>query len=219
MYRYYEKGEREDGRRVRIPKRVALAAEQLRVGSRAVSPRRIEKGTLEDVLAAIGAHLPERMTICVVGSAAAILLGQPQRQTPDIDIWEPESDFDVGALRRACEQAGLLYDPKGEIDPDAIYLQILRPGITMFPDRFPVERIGRFGKLTVVMPLPSMIVATKLARALDSDIEDAAWWMRQRNLSVDAIESAIDQIPQPENRTAARENLVLVQLAATGPKP
>jgi len=213
MYRYYERGDREDGRPVRIPRTVALAAQQLEAGKASGVPRIIEKGTLEELLGKIGDHLAEPTTICVVGSAAAILHGQPERQTPDIDVWGPESDFDVTALRRACEQAGMLYDPRGEIDPDAIYLQILRPGITMFPEHFPVERIGRFGKLTVVMPAPALIVATKLARGLDSDIEDATWWVRERRLSVEAVSAAIDSIPQPQNRDAARENVVLIKLA------
>lgn len=213
MYRYYEKGGREDGRAVHIPRAIELAAQQLEARKAGAAPRRIEKGTLEDVLEKIGEYLTEPTTICVVGSAAAILHGQPERQTPDIDIWGPESDYDIGALRRACEQAGMLYDPRGEIDPDAIYLQILRPGITMFPEHFAVERIGRFGRLTVVMPAPALIVATKLARGLDSDIEDATWWVRERRLTVEAVNAAIDSIPQPENRDAARENVVLIKLA------
>jgi transcriptional regulator with XRE-family HTH domain len=213
MYRYYEKGGREDGRSVDIPRTVELAAQQIEARAVSAPPRRIEKGTLEYLLAKLGDHLVEPTTICVVGSAAAILHGQPERQTPDIDIWGPESDFDVGALRRACETVGLLYDPRGEINPDAIYLQILRPGITMFPERFPVERIGRFGKLTVVMPSPALIVATKLARGLDSDIEDATWWVRERALTVEVVSAAIDSIPQPGNRDAARENVILIKLA------
>lgn len=218
MYRYYEKGDREDGRRVRVPRAVELAAQQLEARKAGAAPRKIEKGTLEELLGVLGKDLAEPTTICVVGSAAAILHGQPERQTPDIDIWGPESDFDIGALRRACERAGMLYDPRGEIDPDAIYLQILRPGITMFPEHFAVERIGRFGKLTVVMPAPALIVATKLARGLDSDIEDAAWWVRERNLSREAVEAAIESIPQPENQEAARENMIVIQLLGMGRK-
>jgi transcriptional regulator with XRE-family HTH domain len=214
MYRYYEKGDREDGRPVRIPRAVELAAEQLEARKTSAAPRKIEKGTLEGLLAKIGEYLAEPTTICVVGSAAAILHGQPERQTPDIDIWGPESDFDIGALRRACEQTGMLYDPRGEIDPDAIYLQILRPGITMFPEHFAVERIGRFGKLTVVMPSPTLLVATKLARGLDSDIEDATWWVQERNLAVESVREAIGAIPQPENRQAALENLIMIELVA-----
>lgn len=176
--------------------------------------RRIEKGMLEELLAEVGAKLAVPATICVVGSAAAILLGQPERQTPDIDIWAPESDFDTMALRCACEAVGLLFDPRGELRPDEIYLQILRPGITMFPEHFAVEKLGRFGNLTVVMPPPELIVATKLARADERDIEDAAWWVRVRNLSVERIDQAIRFIPQAENQVAARENLIFVQLTS-----
>ncbi len=175
----------------------------------------IEKNSLEDLLTKIGAAITTPATICVVGSAAAILLGQPDRQTPDIDIWGPESDFDTGELKRACEQIGLLFDPKGELDPDAAYLQILRPGITMFPEHFQVEHLGRYGNLTLVMPPPPLIVATKLARGYDSDIEDAAWWVRERTLSVEDIEAAIPFIPQPDNREAARENIILIQLTTS----
>ncbi|MBF0306013.1 MAG: hypothetical protein HQL41_10255 [Alphaproteobacteria bacterium] len=180
---------------------------------------KIERGLLGDLLADIGGRLSAPTTICVVGSTASILLGQPERQTPDIDIWGPESDFDTIALKRACEQAGLLFDPRGELDPDAIYLQILRPGITMFPERFAVEKLGRFGNLTLVMPPPGLIVATKLARGWESDLEDAAWWIRERRLSDADIESGIAAIPQPENQDAARENLFLVQLIAGKRKP
>lgn len=179
----------------------------------------IEKGFLEELLADIGDHLTTPTVICVVGSSASILLGQPERQTPDIDVWGPQSDFDVMGLKRACEAAGLLFDPRGELAPDQIYLQILRPGITMFPEHFPVEKLGRFGKLTVVMPPPELIVATKLARAEEKDIEDVAWWMRERGLSVEQIEQAIDLIPQPENQEAARGNLIFIQLTSMGNKP
>jgi transcriptional regulator with XRE-family HTH domain len=218
MYRYYERGEREGGRRVAIPLAVELAARQLEADKTRPPAAKIEKAVLEDILTVIGDHLPEATTLCVVGSAAAILYGQPERQTADVDVWGPESDFDTGALRRACAKAGVLFDPRDEVAPGAIYMQIMRPGVTMFPERFAVQKIARFGKLHVVMPPPELIVATKLARALESDIEDAAWWIRERNIPVDAVEAAIERIPQPENREAARENLMLVQLVAKGPK-
>src|ERR1700689_4953926 len=141
---------------------------------------KIEKDLLENLLAEIGRRLSSPATLCIVGSAAAILSGQPERQTPDIDIWGPESDFDAGDLKQAVETTGLLFDPKGEVGPDDAYLQVLRPGITLFPAKFPtsisVEKLGRYGQLTLVMPPPAMIVATKLARGYDSDLEDAVWW-------------------------------------------
>lgn len=55
----------------------------------------------------------------------------------------------------------------------------------------------------LVMPPPALIVATKLARAYDSDIEDANWWIRERGLTRQEIEDAIQLIPQPDNREEA----------------
>ena len=172
----------------------------------------IEKDTVEALLVKLGGHLSMPATLCVIGSTASIVTGQPSRQTPDIDIWHPHSKFDVGDLKRACEEAGLLYDPKGLVDPDAIYLQIVRPGIVSLPAEFTAEVIGQYGNLTLVMPPPEVIVAAKLARGLDTDIEDAVWWVRGRDLTDELIIGAIDRIPNASNRETAKENLVLIQL-------
>jgi hypothetical protein len=176
----------------------------------------IDKDTVEKLLIAIGNSLLNPTTLCVIGSTPSILFGQPERQTPDIDIWFPRSDFDVGDLKRACEQAGLVYDPKDEIDPDAVYLQMVRPGFVALPANFEVEIIGRYGNLRLVMPPPDLIVASKLARGSDSDIEDAVWWVRGRDLSDEQIALTIDQLPTAASRNAARENFVLVQLVSGG---
>lgn len=140
--------------------------------------------------------------------------GQPERQTPDIDVWFPQSDFDVGDLKRACERSGLIYDPKDELGPDDIYLQIVRPGLIALPSEFMVEIIGRYGNLTLVMPVPELIVASKLARGSDSDIEDAVWWVRGRDLTDLQISTAIDRLATSTSRNAARENFILIQLVS-----
>ncbi len=176
----------------------------------------IDKDTIEALLIAIGDKLGNPTTLCVIGSTPSILSGQPERQTPDIDVWFPQSDFDVGDLKRACEQAGLLFDPKGEVDPNAVYLQIIRPGFVILPSEFKVEIIGRYGKLSLVMPPPDLIVAAKLARGSDSDIEDAVWWVRGRDLTDEQIAQAINRLPTPASRNAARENFILIQLVSRG---
>lgn len=91
----------------------------------------IDRTKVEQLLTAIGRHLRRQSTIVIVGSTASMLSGQDDRQTPDIDIWYPMSDFDPDDMRRAAEAAGLRYDPRGEIGAEDIYLQILRPGITI----------------------------------------------------------------------------------------
>jgi len=141
-----------------------------------------------------------------------MLSGQEDRQTPDIDIWFPMSRFDAGDMRQAAEQAGLLYDPRGEIGAGDLYLQILRPGVTMYPLEFETLPLGTYGNLTVSMPAPELMVATKLARATETDLEDVSWWVRNAGLSRAQIEEAIALIPQSAHREEAAANLVFIEL-------
>jgi hypothetical protein len=161
---------------------------------------------------ALGRRLGTPTTICVIGSSPGIVLGQPDRQSSDIDVWRDRSVYDETVLRQACQELGLLFDPKGELDPDAIYFQIVRPGIVNLPQDFQVEVLGQFGALTVAMPVPALLSAAKLARGDARDIEDVAWWVKERALSMDEIRAAIGSLPDPSQREAAGENVVLVEL-------
>lgn len=174
----------------------------------------IDKNVVEGLLMRLGAQLSRPAVLCVIGSTSSIITGQPDRQTPDIDVWFPGSSFDAGDLKRACEAVGLLYDPKGEVGPDDVYLQVVRPGLVSLPPDFTPEVIGDYGNLRIVMPPPEIVVAAKLARGTESDIEDAVWWVRGRDLSERQIGDAIERIPSPRNREAAKENLILVRLIA-----
>jgi hypothetical protein len=172
------------------------------------------KGLL-DIFETLGRTIPKPTTICVIGSSPAIASGQPDRQTPDIDIWRQESSYDETAFRKACEDAGILFDPRGEhLDPEAIYVQVIRKGIVDLPPNFDVEVVGEFGNLRVVMPSPSLLVAAKLARGNARDVEDATWWMMERALTSDDIRTAIGSLPNPIQRETASENMVLVELVS-----
>ncbi len=168
---------------------------------------------IRSIFAGLGERLVRPTTLCLIGSAPGIASGQPARQTADIDLWHPASDYDAGDLERASRELGVLYDPRGELDPDKVYLQVVRPGIVRLPEDFAMETIGRFGKLTVVMPSPAVLVAAKLTRGTDEDIEDAVWWVGQRRMDVETVEAGIRQFPDVRDREAALENLTLVRLA------
>lgn len=174
----------------------------------------IDKNVVENLLMRLGEELDRPAVLCVIGSTSSIITGQPERQTPDIDVWFPGSSFDAGDLKRACEAVGLLYDPKGEVGPNDLYLQVVRPGIVSLPPDFTPEVIGEYGNLRIVMPPPEIVVAAKLARGTESDIEDAVWWVRGRDLCEGQIGDAIERIPNQRNRETARENLILVRLIA-----
>jgi hypothetical protein len=175
-----------------------------------------DRKVLLDIFETLGRTIPKPTTICVIGSSPAIASGQPDRQTPDIDIWRQESSYDETAFRKACEDAGILFDPRGEhLDPEAIYVQIVRKGVVDLPPDFDVEVLGEFGNLRVVMPAPSLLVAAKLARGTPRDIEDAAWWMMEKALTSDDIRAAIAKLPNQIQRETASENVALVELVSS----
>ncbi len=173
---------------------------------------RIDAERILALFVQLGEKLGRPATLCLIGSTPGILSGQPSRQTAVIDVWHTGSDYDTGDLARACRELGISYDPRGEIDPDTIYIQLIRPGVVRLPIGFDHETIGRFGELTIVMPPPGVIVAAKLVRGSDLDIQDVVWWVRQRRLQLGEIEAAVQSLPDPRDREAASENIALIKL-------
>jgi len=172
----------------------------------------LESKKIEEMFHQLGQKLYKPTTLCIFGSSPAILLGQPARQTQDIDVWHPGSIYDAGDLSRACSQIGVLYNPTEEIDPDTIYIQVVRPGVVALPEKFETEKIDQYGKLTVVMPAPAVLSASKLVRADRNDIGDIVWWVQQRRIKMQQIEQTIEQFPDTHDREIARENLILIRL-------
>jgi len=68
------------------------------------------------------------VSLCLIGSAACLLEAMPGRSSRDLDVWQPASDFDRLELKRAVESAGLLFDPRDQLDSDRPYVQIITPG-------------------------------------------------------------------------------------------
>lgn len=177
----------------------------------------INRKKIEELFQKLGDVLYKPTTLCIFGSTPAILLGQPARQTQDVDVWHPGSIYDAGDLKRACLQIGILYDPDGEIDPDAIYIQIVRPGLVALPAEFETETIAHYGNLRVVMPAPAVLSAAKLVRANENDVNDIVWWIRHSRIEMEQLAKVIARLPDPADRETAQENLVLVRLVA-GPE-
>ena len=174
----------------------------------------IDRERLDTFFSAIGNALEKPAMLCLIGSAPAIHCGQPGRQTQDIDIWGPQSNFDRGDLAQACHKAGLLFNPVGETGPDDVYLQIVRPGVVALPANFEPEVLGRFGRLTIAMAPPALVAASKLTRAADRDLDDVVWWLKIRNIALHDIEAAIFRLPGDADRETAAENMTIVRLIA-----
>jgi hypothetical protein len=109
----------------------------------------LDRDKLVAALTSRGEALRTPATLCLIGSAPAIVAGQTERQTGDIDVWRSASDFDDGDVRQAYKRAGISYDPTGDLSPSDVYLQIARPGVIALPQRFDVELVARFGRLTL----------------------------------------------------------------------
>lgn len=188
--------------------RVQLAKNTVSLGSMHLLDHR----ELRQFLGKIGEALRLRTTLCLIGSAAGLLSGQPKRMTIDIDVWSEASTYDSRDLGEACEKAGLLFDPTSPEEPDRPYLQIVRRGIVQLPKSFEATAVDRFDQLAVTSPPPALLVALKLARGEDRDIEDAVWWTAARELRLEDVACAVESLPSSRQRTTARENLVIVQL-------
>lgn len=142
----------------------------------------IDRTSLIGFLEAMDHAAEDRHTICIMGASALILLGQPDRQTGDIDVWRPASHLIDTDLRRMAAASGIAYDPKDH-EPEGAYIQIINPGIV----NLPVVRDGAWatgddsrllwqGKnLTVICPPPPIIAASKLVRASEVDIDDVIY--------------------------------------------
>lgn len=174
----------------------------------------IDRIKIESIFEQLGRALVTPTTLCIFGSSPAIFCGQQSRQTQDIDVWHTRSLYDTGDLSRACSKVGILYDPKGEIASDSIYIQIIRPGVVSLPNNFETETLAQFGKLKLIMPAPATIAAAKLVRANENDITDIIWWLQHRNIKTSQVEHAISHIPESSDRETAKENMVFVQLVS-----
>lgn len=166
----------------------------------------------EEKLRKIAAGLKTPAKLTLMGAAPNILGGQPARTSIDLDVWKPTSQFDRDDLQAATEKAGLLFDPKSEADPHKPYIQIVEPGICQLGKFRPVEMETR-GKLKVERPPAENLVAAKLTRAQNKDLEDIAWLMANHQPDRGTIKQIIKSFPRQQRETAT-ENLVFLEIIA-----
>ncbi|WP_444997745.1 hypothetical protein [Aliikangiella sp. IMCC44359] len=176
----------------------------------------LDKTKIERVFQQLGEELDVLTILCIFGSAPAVFFGQQDRQAKDINVWHANSIYDNGKLSRTCSKVGILYEPKGEVESDSIYIQIVHPGIVALPKSFETETLAQFGNLKLVMPDPAVLSASKLVRANNNDIRDVVWWIQQRNIKQYQIDKVINNFPNSQHREKAKENMVVVQLVSKG---
>ena len=176
----------------------------------------IDRASLLGFLEKMDRAAKSQQRICIIGAASLIFLGQPARQTGDIDIWRAGSKLLDSELSQIAAAAGLAYNPT-DYEPEGAYLQIINPGIVNLPavddDVWATGEKSRVlwqgQNITVVCPPPSIIAAAKLVRATDVDLDDVVYLIGGVGVSKKQIMTALTKFPEPD-RQFAKENMSLV---------
>lgn len=182
-------------------------------------PDHIDRTILIELFEKLDDASTQKQTLCVIGAAAVLSYGHTARQTHDIDIWRPASIINDRELKKISSTVGIDFDPK-ELEPNKIYLQVIQPGIVQLPaysnDQWATGEASAVlwtgNNLTIIAPPPSIIVAAKLVRAEDRDLDDSIYLIESRDLKTAQILNAISKIPDQHDRETARENFTLLRV-------
>lgn len=167
---------------------------------------------LEDKLDDLGACLEKPVSLVVIGSAVCMSLGQPSRMTMDVDVWKRSSKYDQGVLKRACEKAGILFNPiEEDLDPDQVYLQLIEPGIVFLGQFDTTEPMFQSGNLSLSRPPLENIIASKMVRCDQRDLDDIVFLMAKCGVTTEQVRSAAETISDPMARDNALENMTYLE--------
>lgn len=134
----------------------------------------------------------------------------PERASRDLDIWKPASSYDTIELKSAAEQAGILFNPKDYIEPEVQYLQIVEPGIVQIGNFTPVL-MEKMGRLEIYRPPIENIIASKLTRAADKDIQDILYLLKAYQPDILQIKNIIHAFP-PVAKAQGMGNLIYLEV-------
>jgi hypothetical protein len=148
--------------------------------------------------------------LTLVGSAAGIPAGQPSRTSMDLDVWKPTSVYRIDTLRNAVESAGLLFDPKSVLEPQRPHIQLMEPGLAQTGSFDRGEPLEQFAALRLERPPIANLIAAKLIRAEEKDLEDIAFLLASYQPPRSEIRRAIKTMPL-RARGRASENLIYLQ--------
>jgi hypothetical protein len=164
---------------------------------------------LENIAERLGKEGPP-VRLCLIGSAACIFAGMELRTTEGLDVWKPSSDFDLSELKAACEATGISFNPKGMLEPDRPYLQLVEAGIVQVGN-FEPTHLFRISRLIISRPPIENIIASKLIRADAKDIEEIQFLYHHFQPDPTLIRAVIASFPETK-RELASENLVYLEI-------
>lgn len=159
----------------------------------------------------ISQHLEHPASLCIIGSAVG-MFAQQDRISIDLDVWNKGSNFFYSDLKQAVEKAGLLFDPKAEMEPDQPYIQIVQPGVVQIGPYEETETVLQETRLTIVRPPIENVIASKLVRASAKDLEDIAYLRHHFGVSNERVRAVIAKFPPGPAREQAEENAVYLDV-------
>lgn len=142
--------------------------------------------------------LEAETTLHIRGGAAVLALGLEGRTTVDVDVL-PTSRFVDGDLRRACEGAGLLYNPPEKDFTETDYLEVVPEETLVLPmpsPSRPYNTVFRGRRLTVLTPPAADLLIGKLKRLDPEDLADIAFLVARFELSEADLREAWSRLPE-----------------------
>ena len=168
----------------------------------------MNKAELLGYLERLDHALKTESTLHIYGSAAFMLLDEPDRTSLDVDVAAPYSMVDVGDLRQAAATAGIPLNPADDYADDhlewisAVRLCLAKPN----PETDLLLWKGE--RLSVKTGSIPQLIASKLIRYDEIDRSDIQYLCRQAAVDIVAVAEAVAALPAPFNRDAlVLENL------------
>ncbi len=165
-------------------------------------------------LGQIDAHLNHPAMLYIYGSAACILLDEPDRSSLDIDVAAPYSDADYSDIEQAAKKAGIPINPDDEEALSSNHIEWIQALRLCLPKPSPGNSLilWQGEKLTIQSASISELMASKLIRYDEIDQGDLQYLYSQSPIPFSEIESAALRLPPPFNTDAlVLENLENLQ--------
>ena len=168
----------------------------------------MDKARLMTYISALDSSLQEPADLYVYGSAACILLDEPERSSLDVDVAGAYSRANMSDFHRACGEIGLPVNPAEDYPGDHIeWVGPLRLCLPPPSDSSTIT-LWQGRKLTIRTGSVADLVASKLIRYDELDQADIQFLLSQQPQSFTDVAAAVDRLPPPFCRDVLlRENL------------
>ena len=157
--------------------------------------KEINEQTAMEYFARLDALVGQGTELFVIGGSAVALLGAKIRVTADIDVALPYSKMDMAGFVEASDKAGLPVDPA--LGYQGVYVETIKPLMLTLPVPVEGQQIVLFtGKnLTVKTCSAADLVASKLYRCGEQDMEDIQFLVQACGVTFEQIRESVSRLP------------------------